>query len=66
MVSYQFEKHLSDNATFRQNGRAAHVEVNVHGLVRAGLRDHSGRSRHRAGQLPSASKATQLNHGQSV
>ncbi len=25
MVTYQFEKHLSDNATFRQNGRVANV-----------------------------------------
>ena len=36
MVSYQFEKHLSDNATFRQNARAAHVEVNYTGLFGQG------------------------------
>lgn len=28
MLGYQFERHLSDNVTFRQNARFAHVDVN--------------------------------------
>ena len=49
MVSYQFEKHLSDNATFRQNARAAHVEVNIHGMFGLGYATTPAARRHRAG-----------------
>lgn len=33
MLGYQFERHLSDNITFRQNARYAHVDVNYAGIT---------------------------------
>jgi iron complex outermembrane recepter protein len=33
MLGYQFEKNLSDNVTFRQNARFAHVDVTYRGYV---------------------------------
>jgi len=33
MLGYQFERNLSDNVTFRQNARFAHVDVTYRGLV---------------------------------
>lgn len=36
MLGYQFEKNLSDNATFRQNARVAHVDVYYAGLYGVG------------------------------
>ncbi|WP_439924308.1 TonB-dependent receptor plug domain-containing protein [Nitrobacter sp. JJSN] len=62
MVSYQFEKHLSDNATFRQNGRAAHVEVNYTGMFGMGHDEFSLDPADIArGNFLAHSKATQLN-----
>lgn len=62
MVSYQFEKHLSDDATFRQNGRAAHVEVDYTGLYGIGYDLASSNPADLArGNFLAASKATQLN-----
>jgi iron complex outermembrane receptor protein len=37
MLGYQFEHHLSDNVTFRQNARFAHVDVNYAGVTGGGL-----------------------------
>ncbi|WP_249225340.1 TonB-dependent siderophore receptor [Tardiphaga alba] len=37
MLGYQFERHLSDNVTFRQNARFAHVDVNYTGLTLGSL-----------------------------
>ena len=61
MVSYQFEKHLSDNATFRQNGRAAHVEVKYTGLFGQGYATTPAAADIMRGNFLAASKATQLN-----
>ena len=61
MVSYQFEKHLTDNATFRQNARAAHVEVNYTGMFGQGWATTPGAADLMRGNFLSASKATQLN-----
>lgn len=36
MLGYQFERNLSDNATFRQNARVAHVDVDFASLVGSG------------------------------
>lgn len=36
MLGYQFEKNLSDNVTYRQNARFAHVDVTYRGYVGAG------------------------------
>jgi iron complex outermembrane receptor protein len=36
MVGYQFEKHLSENATFRQNGRIANLVVDYNALFGGG------------------------------
>ncbi|MDB5501193.1 MAG: ligand-gated channel, partial [Tardiphaga sp.] len=33
MLGYQFERHLSDSVTFRQNARFAHTDVNYTGLT---------------------------------
>ncbi len=33
MLGYQFERNLSDNVTFRQNARFAHVDVTYSGLI---------------------------------
>ncbi|MEH2475470.1 iron complex outermembrane receptor protein [Nitrobacteraceae bacterium AZCC 2161] len=33
MLGYQFERNLSDNVTFRQNARFAHVDVNYTGIT---------------------------------
>lgn len=33
MLGYQFEHHMSDNVTFRQNARYAHVDVNYTGIT---------------------------------
>ncbi|WP_245321961.1 TonB-dependent siderophore receptor [Bradyrhizobium sp. LTSPM299] len=33
MLGYQFERNLSDNVTFRQNARFAHVDVTYRGLI---------------------------------
>lgn len=33
MLGYQFERHLSDSVTFRQNARFAHVDVNYAGVT---------------------------------
>jgi iron complex outermembrane recepter protein len=33
MLGYQFERHLSDNVTFRQNARFSHVDVNYTGIT---------------------------------
>ncbi|MBC7580324.1 MAG: TonB-dependent siderophore receptor [Tardiphaga sp.] len=33
MLGYQFERHLSDSVTFRQNARFAHVDVNYTGIT---------------------------------
>lgn len=61
MVSYQFEKHLSDNVTFRQNGRAAHVEVNYTGMFGQGWATTPAAADIMRGNFLAASKATQLN-----
>src|SRR6185437_11585115 len=62
MVSYQFEKHLSDNATFRQNGRVAHIEVKYSGLFGMGHDDTSPDPADiLRGNFLAHSKATQLN-----
>jgi iron complex outermembrane receptor protein len=61
MVSYQFEKHLTDNATFRQNARAAHVEVNYTGLFGFGWATTAADANIARGNFLAASKATQLN-----
>lgn len=61
MVSYQFEKHLSDNATFRQNGRAAHVEVNYTGMFGQGWATTPDAADIMRGNFLAASKAIQLN-----
>lgn len=60
IVSYQFEKNLSDDATFRQNGRAAHVEVNYAGLYGMGYATTPGAADLARGNFLAASKATQL------
>ncbi|WGS18187.1 MULTISPECIES: TonB-dependent siderophore receptor [unclassified Bradyrhizobium] len=39
MLGYQFERNLSDNVTFRQNARFAHVDVTYRGLVGNGYTD---------------------------
>ena len=61
MVSYQFEKSFSDNATFRQNGRAAHVDVNYTGLYGMGYATTPEAADLARGNFLAASKATQLN-----
>lgn len=61
MVSYQFEKHLTDNATFRQNARAAHVEVNYTGMFGQGWATTPADANIMRGNFLAASKATQLN-----
>jgi iron complex outermembrane receptor protein len=61
MVSYQFEKHLTDNATFRQNARAAHVEVNYTGLFGQGWATTAADANIARGNFLANSKATQLN-----
>ncbi len=61
MVSYQFEKHLTDNATFRQNARAAHVEVNYTGMFGQGWATTPADANIVRGNFLAASKATQLN-----
>jgi iron complex outermembrane receptor protein len=61
MVSYQFEKNLSDNATFRQNGRVAHVEVNYTGMFGQGWATTPGAADIMRGNFLAASRATQLN-----
>jgi iron complex outermembrane receptor protein len=62
MVSYQFEKHFSDDATFRQNGRAAHVQVDYTGLYGLGYDPNSTNPADLLrGNFLAASKATQLN-----
>ena len=44
MLGYQFERNLSDNVTFRQNARFAHVDVTLSTLCLASA--ISTRSRH--------------------
>ncbi|MBR0938953.1 TonB-dependent siderophore receptor [Bradyrhizobium jicamae] len=39
MLGYQFERNLSDNVTFRQNARFAHVDVTYRGLIGNGYTD---------------------------
>jgi iron complex outermembrane receptor protein len=48
MLGYQFEKNLSDNVTFRQNARFAHVDVTYRDYVGAGFADTAAAA---AGQL---------------
>jgi iron complex outermembrane receptor protein len=36
MLGYQFERHLTDDLTFRQNARFAHVDVSYRGYVGSG------------------------------
>ncbi|WP_027575319.1 TonB-dependent siderophore receptor [Bradyrhizobium sp. WSM1743] len=39
MLGYQFERHLTDDLTFRQNARFAHVDVTYRGYVGSGWTD---------------------------
>ncbi|SDH38025.1 iron complex outermembrane recepter protein [Bradyrhizobium sp. Rc2d] len=39
MLGYQFERHLTDDVTFRQNARFAHVDVTYRGYVGNGWAD---------------------------
>ena len=61
MVSYQFEKHILENATFRQNGRVARVDVDNAGVYGNGYATTPAAADLARYNFHSQSKATQLN-----
>ncbi|WP_244553451.1 TonB-dependent siderophore receptor [Nitrobacter vulgaris] len=60
MVSYQFEKHLSDNATFRQNGRVANVAADYNGIIGFGYATTPAAADIARGTFIARNNATQL------
>jgi iron complex outermembrane receptor protein len=59
-VGYQFEKNLSDNATFRQNARVGHVDVTYTGLYGIGYATTPAAADLARGNFIALNDATQL------
>lgn len=59
-VGYQFEKNLSDNATFRQNARVGHVDVTYTGLYGIGYATTPAAANLARGNFIALNDATQL------
>ncbi len=60
-VGYQFEKNLSDNATFRQNARVGHIDVTYTGLYGIGYATTPAAADLARGNFIALNDATQLN-----
>jgi iron complex outermembrane receptor protein len=60
MLGYQFEKNISDSATFRQNARVGHIDVNYTGLYGTGYATTPAAADLARGNFLALNTATQL------